>query len=382
MALSREVFEPEHEAFRAVVRSFLEERVLPRHDQWEADGVVDRSVFIEAGERGVVGFNIPEEYGGGGASDFRFNAVVVEEMARLGVSGPGFKLHNDIVAPYLLTLASPEQQQRWLPDFAAGRSIWAIAMTEPGTGSDLRGIRTRLTPTPGGWRLNGAKTFISNGILSDHVIVVARGVDAQPRREISLVVVHRDSPGFARGSKLEKIGLRAQDTAELFFDDVFVPEADLLGTEGGGFAQLMHNLPLERLSMAINAVATSKAVFEETLTYTRERKAFGQPIASFQNSRFRLAEIATELDITGTYIDRCIQAAARHELSAVDAAKAKWWATEMQQRVVTACLQLHGGYGFMKEFRVARAFVDGRVQTIYGGTTEIMKEIIGRDLGA
>lgn len=382
MPITREVFEPQHEAFRDVVRSFLQARVLPHHDAWEEAGVVDRSVFLQAAEVGVIGFNIPEEYGGGGADDFRFNAVVVEEMARLGVSGPGFKLHNDIVAPYLLTLASAEQKQRWLPDFAAGRSIWAIAMTEPGTGSDLRSIRTNLRRTAGGWHLNGAKTFISNGILSDRIIVVARAEDAAPGKGISLVVVDATAEGFHRGAKLEKIGLRAQDTAELFFDDIFVPEADLLGVEGGGFSQLMHNLPLERLSMAINAVATSRAVFAETLDYTRDRKAFGQPIASFQNSRFKLAEMDTELDIATTYVDRFIAAAAAGALSPVDAAKAKWWTTELQQRIVTTCLQLHGGYGFMREYRVGRAFVDSRVQTIYGGTTEIMKEIIGRSLGA
>jgi alkylation response protein AidB-like acyl-CoA dehydrogenase len=379
--MRRTVFEPEHEQFRAVVREFLAREVTPHAEAWEAAGIVDRAVYQAAGKHGVIGFNVPAQFGGGGVDDFRFNAIVAEELATAGPGTPAFTLHNDIVAPYLTSLASPEQQQRWLPGFAAGDLIGAIAMSEPGAGSDLAGVRTHAERDGEDWILSGSKTFISSGINADLVIVVTRTDPTAGHRGFSLLVVERDMPGFTRGRNLEKIGQKSQDTAELFFDQVRVPAANVLGQEGRGFYHLMHNLPAERLSIAVSAVAGGRAVFDETVTYARNRTAFGQPIGAFQHNRFVLAELDTELDLARTYVDRCLDAVVAGELTAVEAAKAKWWTTELQKRVVDACVQLHGGYGYMLEYPVARAYLDTRVQTIYGGTTEIMKEIIGRDLG-
>ena len=381
--MRRTVYEPEHEQFREVVREFMAREVAPHGQAWEQAGIVDREVYRAAGKYGLIGFNVPEEFGGGGVADFRFNAVVSEELAKAGPGAPAFTLHNDVVAPYLTSLATPEQQQRWLPGFAAGDLIGAIAMTEPGAGSDLAGVRTRAVLDGGTWILSGAKTFISSGINADLVIVVTR-TDPDPparHRAFSLLVVERGMPGFSRGRNLDKIGLKAQDTAELFFDEVPVPAANVLGTVGRGFYHLMHNLPAERMTIAINAVAGARAVFDETLAYAKNRTAFGQPIGSFQHNRFVLAELDTELDIAQVFVDRCLEAIVAGELSAVEAAKAKWWTTELQKRVIDACVQLHGGYGYMLEYPVARAYLDARVQTIYGGTTEIMKEIVGRNLG-
>ena len=381
--MRRTVYEPEHEQFREVVREFIAREVAPHGQAWEQAGIVDREVYRAAGKHGLIGFNVPEEFGGGGVADFRFNAVVSEELAKAGPGTPAFTLHNDVVAPYLTSLATPEQQQRWLPGFAAGDLIGAIAMTEPGAGSDLAGVRTRAVLDGGTWILSGAKTFISSGINADLVIVVTR-TDPDPaarHRAFSLLVVERGMPGFSRGRNLDKIGLKAQDTAELFFDEVPVPAANVLGTVGRGFYHLMHNLPAERMTIAINAVAGARAVFDETLAYAKNRTAFGQPIGSFQHNRFVLAELDTELDIAQVFVDRCLEAIVAGELSAVEAAKAKWWTTELQKRVIDACVQLHGGYGYMLEYPVARAYLDARVQTIYGGTTEIMKEIVGRNLG-
>jgi acyl-CoA dehydrogenase len=380
LAVRRSIFGPEHEAFRDLVRTFLDREVRPYHEKWEEDRIVPRQVFAAAGDKGLTGFNIPEEFGGGGSADFRFNAVIAEEMAHAGVHAPGLTLHNDIIAPYLRDLADDEQRRRWLPAFAAGRLLASIAMTESGAGSDLGGISTMATRVDGGWRISGSKTFISGGIGADIVIVVARSSPGQGHRGLTLFVVSTDRPGFSRGRNLDKLGLKAQDTAELFFDNVHVLDDDVLGEVDNGFSYLVRNLPTERLSMAVHGVAVARTVFTETVTYVRDRHAFGQPIGSFQNSRFVLAEMATEIDLAQTYIDRCILALSEGELTAVDAAKAKWWATEMQKRAVDRCLQLHGGYGYMREYPVARAYADSRAQTIYGGTTEIMKEIIGRDL--
>jgi alkylation response protein AidB-like acyl-CoA dehydrogenase len=379
--MRRTVFEAEHEQFRQVVREFLAREVAPHGQAWEDAGIVDREVYRAAGKHGVIGFNVPEQFGGGGVADFRFNAVVAEELAAAGPGTPAFTLHNDIVAPYLMSLGHPEQQQRWLPGFAAGDLIGAIAMSEPGAGSDLAGVRTHAERDGDDWILSGSKTFISSGINADLVIVVTRTDPTAGHRGFSLLVVERDMPGFTRGRNLEKIGLKSQDTAELFFDQVRVPAANLLGQEGRGFYHLMHNLPAERLSIAVSAVAGARAVFDETVTYAKNRTAFGQPIGAFQHNRFVLAELDTELDIARVYVDRCLEATVADDLTAVEAAKAKWWTTELQKRVVDACVQLHGGYGYMLEYPVARAYLDARVQTIYGGTTEIMKEIIGRDLG-
>jgi alkylation response protein AidB-like acyl-CoA dehydrogenase len=379
--MRRTVFDSEHEQFRGVVREFLAREVAPHAQAWEDAGIVDREVYRAAGKHGVIGFNVPERFGGGGVADFRFSAIVAEELAVAGPGTPAFTLHNDIVAPYLISLGNPEQQQRWLPGFASGDLIGAIAMSEPGAGSDLAGVRTHAERDGEDWILSGSKTFISSGINADLVIVVTRTDPTAGHRGFSLLVVERDMPGFTRGRNLEKIGQKSQDTAELFFDQVRVPAANVLGQEGRGFYHLMHNLPAERLSIAVSAVAGGRAVLDETVTYAKNRTAFGQPIGAFQHNRFVLAELDTELDLARTYVDRCLTGVVTGDLTAVEAAKAKWWTTELQKRVVDACVQLHGGYGYMLEYPVARAYLDARVQTIYGGTTEIMKEIIGRNLG-
>ena len=377
----RTLFEPEHELFRESFRSFLNRHVEPHHEQWEHDKIVDRSVWLQAGKQGFLGMAVPEEYGGGGNADFRYNTIITEELTAGRYSGIGFGLHNDVVLPYLLRLATEEQKQRWLPSFCSGELITAIAMSEPGTGSDLQGIKTRAVKDGDEWVLNGAKTFITNGINSDLVIVVAQTDADKGAQGFSLLVVERGMEGFERGRKLDKIGLDAQDTAELSFDNVRVPAENLLGEEGMGFVYLMQNLPQERLSIAIMAAAAMEEVLESTLRYTKERKAFGKPIGSFQNSRFVLAELATEATAVRIMVDEFIRLHLEEKLSVEQAAMAKWYATEAQVRLVDRCLQLHGGYGYMREYGIARAFLDSRVQTIYGGTTEIMKEIIGRSLG-
>lgn len=376
--MRRTIFTPEHDAFRELCRTFLAKEVVPNHERWEAAGVVDREVWLAAGKAGLLGFFVDEEYGGGGVQDRRYSAVFAEEAARAGASGPAFGLHNDIIGPYLTDLTTEEQKRRWLPGFCSGELITAIAMTEPGAGSDLQGIRTTAVRDGDSFVLNGQKTFISNGILADLVIVVARTDPDAGHRGISLLVVERGMAGFDRGRNLEKIGQKAQDTAELFFADVRVPAANLLGEEGQGFLYLMRNLPAERLSIATASLAAAEKVFELTLAYCKDRQAFGRPIGSFQHNRFVLAEMATELELGRTFVDRCV---AEPELTAETAAMAKWWCTELQKRVVDRCLQLHGGYGYMLEYPVAKAYLDSRIATIYGGTTEIMKEVIGRSLG-
>jgi alkylation response protein AidB-like acyl-CoA dehydrogenase len=377
----RTLFEPEHELFRESYRAFLDRHVAPHHDQWEKDKIVDRGVWLEAGKQGFLGMSVPEEYGGGGNPDFRYNAIVTEETTRGRFSGIGFALHNDIVTPYLLNLANEEQKQRWLPGFCSGEIITAIAMTEPGTGSDLQGIKARAVREGDHYILNGSKTFITNGINADLVIVVAQTNAERGAQGFSLLVVERGMEGFERGRHLDKIGLEAQDTAELSFRDVRVPVENLLGEEGMGFIYLMQNLPQERISIAIMAAQAMESVLEETLQYTKERKAFGKSIGSFQNSRFVLAELATEATVVRMMVDEFIKLHLDHKLTVEQAAMAKWYSTEAQVRLIDRCLQLHGGYGYMREYNVARAYLDARVQTIYGGTTEIMKEIIGRSLG-
>jgi len=379
--MRRTLFDEEHLLLRDAFRAFLAERVTPHHGDWEKAGIVDREVWTEAGKQGFLGFDVPEEYGGGGQHDFRYNTVVTEECGRAGATGLGYTLHNDVVAPYLIKLCTDEQKQRWLPGFCSGQIVTAIAMTEPGAGSDLRGMRTSARKDGSDFILSGSKTFITNGIHADLVIVAARTSQEKGARGLSLFGVERGMPGFTRGRNLDKIGMKAQDTAELFFDEVRVPAANLIGEEGAGFLYLVGNLPQERLSVAVLAVASLEAVLEYTLEYCKSRKAFGQPIGSFQNSRFMLAELATESQIARTFIDRCVEELNAGTLSAEDAAMAKWWATELQTKLIDRCLQLHGGYGYMTEYPVARAYLDARVQTIYAGTTEIMKEIIGRGLG-
>ncbi|MFF8774248.1 acyl-CoA dehydrogenase family protein [Kitasatospora sp. NPDC015120] len=378
--MQRDLFTDEHEDFRATVRSFLAKEVLPYYDRWEKAGIVDREAWLAAGRQGLLGLAVPEEYGGGGTADFRYAAVLAEEFARAGASGLALGLHNDIIGPYLTSLATEEQKRRWLPGFCTGELITAIAMTEPGTGSDLQGIRTRAVDRGDHFLLNGAKTFISNGILADLVVVVARTTPEGGAHGLGLLVVERGTPGFERGRNLDKIGQKAQDTAELFFHDVRVPKENLLGELDQGFLYLMRNLAQERLTIAASAIAGAEHLVELTTAHVKQREAFGRPLAKLQHVRFEIAELATECAVTRTFVDRCITEHNRYALTPADASMAKWWATELQKRTADRCLQLHGGYGYMAEYPVARAFTDGRIQTIYGGTTEIMKEIVGRSL--
>ncbi|MCU1618770.1 MAG: putative acyl-CoA dehydrogenase [Modestobacter sp.] len=376
------LYEADHEAFRESVRAFLEKNVAPFHDGWEKDGIVPRELWTAAGAQGLLGIDLDERYGGGGVRDFRWSCVLSEELTRIGASGVGFGLHNDVVGPYLRDLATEEQKERWLPRFCAGELITAIAMTEPAAGSDLQGIQTTARRDGDGWVLNGSKTFITNGINADLVIVVARtATDVPASRGLSLLVVERGMDGFTRGRNLDKVGLKAQDTAELFFDDVRVPDANLLGTRDAGFAHLMQNLPQERLHIAVSAVAAAETVLALTVEYVTNRTAFGRPVGSFQHSRFVLAELQTEVTIARTFVDECVRQLDSGDLTATDAAMAKWWTTELQNKVADRCLQLHGGYGYMSEYRVSKAWRDARVQSIYGGTNEIMKEIVGRSMG-
>ncbi len=381
--MRRRLFEAEHEMFRDSVRAFLAKEIVPHLDAWETAGIVPRELFTTAGGAGFLGMAIPEELGGGGVPDFRFNAVLGEEImhAWAGAAGLGLTLHNDICLPYFVGLATEEQRQRWLPGIASGKLITAIAMTEPGMGSDLASMATTAVLRSDHYLVNGSKTFITNGINADLVITAVKTGAGQPHHSISLIVLERGMAGFERGRKLAKLGQHAQDTAELFFCDVRVTVTNVLGTQGHGFPHLVDRLPQERLSIAISGVAGARAALELTLAYGKDRKAFGTPIRSFQNTRFRLAEIATEIDIAQAFVDRCMEALNDGELTVADAAKAKWWCTELQGRVVDACLQLHGGYGYMREHPIARAYADARITRIYGGTTEIMKEVIGRSLG-
>ena len=378
----RRVFEPEHEELRQSFRSFLASRVVEHYSRWEADGIVPRELFTEAGKHGFLGMEIPEEYGGGGVDDFRSNAVIAEEIARAGVVSFGINLHNDICIPYFLQYANDEQRRRWLPGLASGDLIAAIAMTEPGTGSDLAGITTTATCDGDHYVLDGGKTFISNGINADLVIVAARTERSEGRHNsLSLIVVERDTPGFTRGRNLDKIGMHAQDTAELFFEGARVPVANLLGEPGRGFRYLVSNLSQERMTIALASVESGFRMLDLTLDYVRERKAFGAAIGSYQNTRFQLADIRTELETTRAFVDSCLADLVAGELPPDRAAMAKLAATELQGRVADRCLQLFGGYGYMTEYPIARAYVDARIQRIYGGTSEIMREIIGKSMG-
>ncbi|MFF9065771.1 acyl-CoA dehydrogenase family protein [Streptomyces sp. NPDC014891] len=381
--MKRQLYSADHEAFRATVRTFLEKEVLPHYEQWEKDGIVSREAWLAAGRQGLLGLAVDEEYGGGGNPDFRYASVLAEEFTRAGTPGLAIGLHNDIIGPYLTSLGTEEQKRRWLPGFCSGETITAIAMTEPGAGSDLQGIRTTAEDHGDHWILNGSKTFISNGILADLVVVVARTTPEGGAHGLSLLVVERGAEGFERGRNLDKIGQKSQDTAELFFHDVRVPKENLLGELNGAFVHLMTNLAQERMAIAVAGIAAAEHLLEITTAYVKEREAFGRPLSRLQHIRFEIAEMATECAVTRTFVDRCIVEHSDPDgagLDAVHASMAKWWATELQKRVADRCLQLHGGYGYMSEFPVARAYTDGRIQTIYGGTTEIMKEIIGRSL--
>jgi alkylation response protein AidB-like acyl-CoA dehydrogenase len=381
MATPRELFEPEHESFRQTVRTFFEKEVVPSNDQWERDGIVPRELWQKAGQAGLLCFDVPEEYDGPGVTDFRYNQILSEEQTRSGAAGPGFSVHTDIIVPYLISLGTDEQKHRWLPGCVSGDTITSIAMTEPGAGSDLQGIRTTAVDKGDHYVLNGSKTFISNGILSDLVIVVAKTDPEAGHKGISLLVVERGMVGFERGRNLDKVGLHAQDTAELFFDNVVVPKENLLGQEGEGFIYLMMNLPQERLAIAMQAAAACEGLVQMCLDYAKQREAFGRPIGKFQHNRFLVAEMATEARIAQVFVDDCVRKHLDGKLDSTLASMAKWWTTELQNKLAGQAVQLHGGYGYMMEYPVAKAFIDSRISTIYGGTTEVQKEIIGRSLG-
>jgi len=378
--LPRTIYEAEHIEFRRTVRNWIESEIAPNHEQWERDGIVPRSVWEDAGMRGFLGIAVPEIYGGGGSEDFRFAAIISEEIGFAGVVGGahGFTVHNDIVLPYILSLANDEQKMRWLPKMVSGKYIGALAITEPNTGSDMGAIKTTALLDGDEYIVNGSKTFISNGINSDVIVTAVRTSPDLGKKGISLLVIERGMSGFERGRNLEKIGKHSQDTAELFFNDMRVPSSNLLGLEGDGMKYLMHNLAQERLSIAVDAVAVAVAALNWTQAYTKERTAFGQNLSQFQNTKFVMAELFAEVQIGQVYVDRCIELHNKKELDATQAAVAKFWLTEMQNKVVDRCLQLHGGYGYMREYPIARAWLDSRIQTIYGGTSEIMKEVISR----
>ena len=379
--MRRDIFTDEHDAFRDMVRAFIAKEIEPHHDDWERDGMVSRDLWLAAGRAGLLGIDIDERYGGGGNPDYRYYVILGEELARAGAHGPAFSVHNDINGQYLQRLATAEQRERWLPGYCSGEIITAIAMSEPEAGSDLQGIRTTAQDRGDHYVLNGQKIFISNGQLCDLVIVVAKTEPGAGHRSFSLLVAERGMAGFERGRNLAKVGMHAQDTSELFFSDVRVPKANLLGEPGMGFIYLMQNLPRERVAIGVAALAGAEAVFEQTLEYGKQRQAFGRPIGKFQHNRFVLAEMATELAVARAFTDRAVTEHNAERLSAEEASMLKWWNTELCNRVVDRCVQLHGGFGYMLEYPVAQAFINARAQTIFGGTTEIMKEIIGRGLG-
>jgi alkylation response protein AidB-like acyl-CoA dehydrogenase len=382
-ALTRPGFDETHELFREGYAAFLQQEIVPHASKWEVDGIVDKQVFRTAGAAGYLGLDVPEEFGGGGVSDFRYSSIMAEEAARADVTTAtsGLSLHNDVCMPYILEGANDEQKARWLPGICDGSLVLAIGMTEPTTGSDLAAIRTTAERQGDHYVINGSKTFISSAFNADLVILACKTDPTQRHGGMSMIVVETDREGFERGRNLEKVGQHAADTGELFFTDVRVPVENLLGVEGSGFSQLMTKLPRERLSIAVAATAMAEAAFEMGLSYAKERQAFGQPVGSFQHNRFKLAEMRTELDIARVFVDHQIDALNRGALTAESAAEAKWWTTELLKRVVDTSLQLHGGYGYMEEYPIARMYRDCRITTIYGGTTEIMKEIIGRSLG-
>ena len=377
--IPRHLYDSDHEMFRGSVRKFLETEAMPHHEQWENDGMVSDEIWLKAGEQGFLCPMVPEEYGGVD-TDFLYNCIVNEEIARSGCTGLGWTLHNDISVPYIVRYGSDYQKQAYLPRCVSGELITAIAMTEPGAGSDLQGTKTTAVLDGDHYILNGSKTFITNGQKAGLVIVVAKTDPSAGSKGISLFLVEADLPGFSKGKNLNKLGLKAQDTSELFFQDVKVPKENLLGEEGRGFIYLMQDLPQERLSIAVGAVANSQAILEATVTYTKERKAFGTSVASFQNTQFKLAELAAEVTSAEVFCDRCTELLLEDKLDSVTASKLKLLTTDLQCRVADECLQLHGGWGYMWEYQVCRAFADSRVQRIYGGSNEIMKLIIARDL--
>jgi acyl-CoA dehydrogenase len=379
--MRRSIFSDEHDQFRATARAFFEKECVPYTEEWERDGKVSREAWHKAGAAGLLGWEAPEEYGGLGIRDYRFNAIVSEEMFGTGAVGIGLGVQNDIMAAYLVGLTTDEQKKRWLPGFTSGGIVTSIAMSEPAAGSDLAGMKTTARRDGDHYVINGQKTFISNGLLSDLVLVAAKTDTSAGHKGISLFGVETTTPGFSRGRKLDKIGQRSADTAELFFDDVRVPAENLVGEENRGFYHLVSNLPSERLGIATYAVAMARRAFDLTVEYVSDRKAFGREIGKFQVNRHFLAEMKTKLDVAQTYLDQCVLAANEGELTAQEAAGLKWWTSEVQWEIMDRCLQLHGGYGYINEYEVARLWRDSRVQRLYGGTTEIMKDLVGRSMG-
>ncbi len=378
--IPRTLFTAEHEEFRKTVRRFYAEEIVPHREAWEAQQHVDRKIWNRAGELGLLCVTMPEEFGGAGA-DRLYSVVLMEEQSFAGDSGTGFSLHSDIVANYINNFGNKEQKAKWLPKMASGELVTAIAMSEPGTGSDLQSVRTTAVADGDDYILNGGKIFITNGYLSDLVVVVAKtGNSGEGSKDISLIVVEADRPGFTKGKPLKKVGMHAQDTCELFFQDVRVPKSNLLGHPGMGFVMLMQELAWERLMIAITSVAGAEAALNHTLEYTRNRKVFGKPVAVYQNTRFKLAEMKAELAIGRVYVDKCIELVLKKKLGVDDAATAKYWTSDLMCKVIDQCVQMHGGYGYMLEYPIARAWIDSRAQRIYGGTNEIMKELIARTL--
>ena len=378
--MKRLIFEPEHEQFRESVIKFMAAEVAPHVERFREQGMVDRELFLKAGAQGLICTWADEKYGGAGIDDFRFEQIIIEENMRHGDIGFYINLHNDLVAPYIAKLGTDEQKDRWMPGIVSGEKILAVAMTEPSTGSDLAGIRTRAEDKGDHWLLNGAKTYISNGILSDLVVVAAR-TDPDAKHSLGLFVVERGMEGFERGRKLDKMGLKSQDTAELFFNDVKLPKANVLGDPTQGFGYLARFLAQERLVAAIGFMATAQTAFDITLDYVKERRAFGKPIGAFQNTRFKMATMRAQLDMAQTYVDQCVLLLNAGELKAEDASAAKLLTSELEARVMDECVQLHGGAGYMNEYRICRMYTDARISRIFAGTSEIMREIIGRSLG-
>ncbi|MFC7489323.1 MULTISPECIES: acyl-CoA dehydrogenase family protein [unclassified Knoellia] len=383
--MPRNIYDDDHEAFRGSVREFVERTLKPRAEEMIREHVIPRDIWVEAGKQGFFGLGIPEEFGGAGIVDYRFNAVVAEELAKFNAATSScFGIHSDITAPYIVALGTQEQKERWLPQVVTGEKILSIGMTEPSGGSDLAALKSSAVKADDGsgdWIINGSKTFITNGHQCDLAVVAIRTDPTKGAKGISLFVLEAEDEGFSKGKPLDKVGQPESDTSELFFENVRVPADRLLGEPGMGFISMMQKLPQERLGNAIANIANCRQILEETIDYTKERKAFGQPIGAFQHNKFKIAELVTKVEVTEAYIDDCVAAHAEGKLTAVDAAKAKWWAAEVQCDVLDECVQLHGGYGFMNEYRVARAWKDARVHKIWAGTNEIMKELIGRDLG-
>ncbi len=378
--IPRTLFNEDHEAFRVTVRRFFETEIAPYHEKWEEQQHIDRSLWNKAGELGMLCATMPEEYGGAGV-DRMYSVILMEEQARVGDSASGFSLHSDIVANYINNFGSEEQKQNWLPKMATGEAVGAIAMTEPGTGSDLQAIRSTAVEDGDDYVINGSKIFITNGYLADVVVVVAKTGDAKGgAANVSLLIVETDREGFSKGTPLKKVGMKGQDTCELFFNNVRVPKANLLGAEGMGFIMLMKELAWERMMIGVICAASAEYALATTVEYVKDRKAFGKPVAAFQNTRFKLAEMRSEIQIARVYVDRCIEQVINNELGVEAACAAKYWVSDLLSKVVDECVQLHGGYGYMLEYPIARAYVDTRANRIYGGTNEIMKELISRSI--